>query len=176
MSRTLFTVVSIPLLAATTVVAACSGVFTFSFTEKSEKQTIEASLVPVVDQLSPLDFQFNLERQLEKRDAKSAKEVNLQAFELVVTNTDEYGEGEPNLDFLDSMSLYVDSENQSREQLAWRDSIPDGRQRVSFEVDSSINLKPYIEEGMTLETEAQGNHPDNDTTLQGVITLEVRAL
>lgn len=160
------------------VSAACSGVFTFTFNQESDKQTIEGGnpVENLVNSFSPLNFQINLERELEERDADGAKEVNLQNLRLVVTNTGEHGEGKPNFDFLDSMTFYANSENQDRKKLAWRDQIPEGTQELPFEVDSSIDLKPYIEDGMKLETEAEGNRPEQDTTIKGVITLEVRAL
>jgi hypothetical protein len=175
-STTAFLVVAAAL--SMLVSAACSGVFSFTFTQESNKQTVEGGnpVENLVNSFSPFNFEINLDRQLEKRDADGAKEVNLQNLRLVVTNTDEHEEGEPNFDFLDSITFYANSENQDRKKLAWREQVPEGKQKLSFEVDSSINLKPYIKDGMTLETEAEGNRPEQDTTIKGVMTLEVRAL
>jgi hypothetical protein len=172
MSHYLTQALAVSLVGAALVLGACSGVGDFTFTEKSEPQTIQSSIAGELANLAGFDFNINLERQLEKRNASGAKAVHLQDVELRVTD-DSQGR---NLDFLESITFRANSENNDKVRVAWRDPIPDGNSSVMLTTDDNVNLKPYIEEGLTMETSATGNPPEEDTTIQAVLTLEVEVL
>ena len=167
------------LVTLTATALGCNGVITFTIDEESGEQTVEGSSNPLDSFIpfdSPFSFNVNLEQQLEKRDAKGAKEVRLETLDLVVTDTEMQGDDTDNFDFLDSITFYVDADGLERRKLAWRDSVPEGKQRLSMQVDDSIDLKPYVEKGMTLETDAEASPPEDDTSIKGEITIWVKAL
>ncbi|MFB6374289.1 MAG: hypothetical protein ABEN55_14510 [Bradymonadaceae bacterium] len=146
------------------------GIITFSFTEESDEQVVEGQSLPGPDLLQePLSFNINLEKKLEKRDAKGAKRVELRDLKLKITDTEMQGDDTDNFNFLDSIEFRVASDSQPNKKIAWLDSVPKGKQTLSLNVDSSINLKPYIEDGMTLKTNAEGS-------LKGAATIWVKAL
>ncbi|MEM1347491.1 MAG: hypothetical protein AAGI01_02975, partial [Myxococcota bacterium] len=60
--------------------------------------------------------------------------------------------------------------------LAEIDPVPDGRTTLSFDVDDTLDLKPYVEEGMRLSTQGEASVPEDDVTLKAVLTLRVRVL
>ena len=151
----------------------------FTFEEESQEVTVEGG-GPLVDlpgnALSVLKLNVDLEQQLEAHDADAAKAVYLEALVLEITDT-EVGENDTdNFDFLDDVTIYVSAEGLERKQLAIVDPVPEGKQSVSFDVDSSIDLKPYIEEGMNLETEATGNRPEDNVSFKAVSTIRVDVL
>jgi len=161
-------------------VAGCNGgVITFTVTEESDEHVVEGSDNPLEDFVAfdkPFTFDINLEQKLEKRDADGAKEIRLRELEMEVTDSKSSEGDTDNFDFLDSIEFYVNSENQDRKRVAWLDDVPTGRQTLTLNTDESINLKPYIEEGMTLESEADAEQPDDDTSIKGIVTLWIRAL
>ncbi len=163
---------SVIVLLASLLIGGCSGIGDFTFTKKSDKQTIESSIAGDLTSLAGFNFDINLERQLEKRDANGAKAVHLQNVKLRVTD-DSQGR---RLDFIESITFRANSDNEQRTRVAWLDPVPDGQSSVMLETDSQLNLKPYIQDGLTMETSATGNTPDEDTTIQAVLTLEVEVL
>lgn len=170
--RSQFSVASGILLLTALLIGGCSGIGDFTFTEKSDKQTIESSIAGDLTSLAGFNFNINLERQLEKRDADGAKAVHLQDVKLRVTD-DSQGR---TLGFIESITFHANSDNEEKARVAWRDPVPDGQGSVMLETDSELNLKPYIQDGLTMETSATGNTPEEDTTIQAVLTLEVEVL
>ena len=153
------------------------GLTSFTITEESGEQVIEGGTFNQIVDLpfNPFTFEVNLEQELQKRDAGPAKGVYLKGLELQVTDTEEPEGDSDDLGFLKNMTLYVSAEGESRQKIAWKDSIP-AEASFQFETDDQLNLKPYIEKGMKLETEAEGNRPDDATSIKALITLRIRAL
>ena len=178
MSRSTWTTCLLALLV--TLLAGCGdNLGSFTFDEESQEVVVEGSNVPVDlpgNALSVFKLNVNLEHELEKRDAKGAKAVYLEALALKITDTEVGSDDTDNFDFLDNVTIYVNADGQERKQLAILDPVPEGQQRVSFDVDSSIDLKPYIQEGMNLETEATGNKPEDNVSFKAVTTIRVDVL
>ena len=76
---------------------------------------------------------------------------------------------------MESITLYANADGEERQRIAWKDPVPE-KDEFSFQTDPNVNLKPYIEKGMKLETEASGNRPDDDTSMKAEITLRVKTL
>lgn len=166
------------LLAALFGVAGCGELTSFTFAERSDEQIIEGSpdLLPIGDggPLVRLPLRINLERQLDERDADGAKALYLEELDLIITETAIDDDDTDNFDFLDTLTIYVNGDGQERRLLASMDPVPEGEQRLSLEVDDSIDLKPYIEQGLTLEIKATGNQPEDDTSLVAETTIRVQ--
>lgn len=162
------------MLALTPVLASCAGIGSFSFTEESEETTIQGDQtgLGLGDAFGSLDLNIDLEEELEARDASGADEVNLTAMTLHVT---EDSDGQT-FDFLSSLDVVADADGLSERQIATIDDVPEGRSSIDLDVDETVDLKPYIEEGMTLRTEAEGNIPDEDTTVFAEVTIRVDVL
>ena len=156
------------------------GLGSFSFTEESGETVVEGegalgSVLPN-GALDVFRLDINLEQELEKRDAKGAKAVYLTDLELQITDTEQPSGDSDNFDFLDSITIDVAADGQETRQLAVLDPVPEGQTTVALDVDDTIDLKPYIESGMRLETNASGNRPEDDTSLKVVATIRVQVL
>ena len=96
------------------------------------------------------------------------KDVRLIEFALTVT--DPQG---GDLSWLESMELYVEAPGVERALIASADSFPEGVASVSFDL-YDVDLTPYaVSEEMTLATEVSGRRPDEDTTIQADVVLDV---
>ena len=157
----------------TGLVGCSEGFGSFSITEESGEKTVEGSGVrapsgtPLDEAFPQLGFNIDLQEQLDQRNAGPAQAVRMKSFQLRIT---ESSEGQ-NFDFLDSMTIFVDAENQAKQRIAWIEDVPEGQRRLDFTTDQEVNLKPYIEQGMTLKTEAKGRPPENDTPIKAKTTL-----
>lgn len=161
------------LLALSPTLASCGGIGSFSFTEESEETTIEGDRTGLLgDAFGALDLNVDLEEELEERDAKGAREVNLTGMSLHVTDDSDGRD----FDFLSSLELSADAEGLDEKVVATIDDVPEGQESIDLDTDDEVDLKPYIEEGMSLKTDAEGNIPDEDTTIYAEVTLHVRVV
>ena len=55
-------------------------------------------------------------------------------------------------------------------------AVPDGARQIAFETDTSVDLRPYINEGARLTSSAEGTVPPDDVTFDGQILLTVEVL
>lgn len=154
----------------------CTEFGSFKFTSESNVQTIQGTSLPVSGPLGNLAFDFNLEQELEKRDVKAAKAVRLNGLTLQITEDAEPEGDEDNFNFLDSIRFVASADGMEDAELAAQDNIPSGVKTLNVPVTSDTNLKPYIEQGLTLSTEGEGSPPEDDTSVKGIITLEVEVL
>lgn len=154
--------------------SACSGIGSFTIERQSDEKTVEGSLAGQLGNASPFanpfQFNINLERELEKRDADGAKRVALD--DLVFTVTDD----SDNFDFLDTIEVFADADGLDRKRIAWKDPVPEGKKEFSFEVDDGVNLKPYVEKGMKLQSEVEGSRPPEDRSFKAIIRLRIDTL
>ncbi|MFB6262778.1 MAG: hypothetical protein ABEL76_03985 [Bradymonadaceae bacterium] len=165
----------LPMLAAST---AC-GEPGFTFTAKSDEEVVPGSPGPGVplDNFFPsIGFDINLERELDKRNAGPAKAVYLEGLDLKITGTKEPDGDTDNFDFLNSLKISANADGKDARQIGELDPVPEGQSRVSLETDDSVNLKPYIEKGMTLEVDGEGRPPDDDTSFISIVRLRVKIL
>jgi hypothetical protein len=169
----------VALLVASLASTGCGDIGSFTFTEDSQEIVVEGSSLGGVlpeSALSVFQLNINLEQELEERDADGAKAVYLTDLELQITDTEEPEGDTDNFDFLNSITIDVAADGLDTRQLAVRDPVPEGQRSVALDVDDDIDLKPYIEEGMSLQTDASGSQPPDDTSLKVVATLRVKVL
>lgn len=151
------------LVALPAIATACSGIGAFSFTEESEPIVIEASPLPFSDLFpAQIPMEMNLEQELEEQDASGARSVTL--TELYFETTDDTEQD--NFDFVDEVTIEISSQQSDSdlpdETLAWLDDVPEGESTIFLEVDDEIDLKPYAEEGLRMNTDASGSAPSQD--------------
>jgi len=175
------------LLAAALLCTGCGdeGVASFTFTEESSEARVEGSNAPTI---LPLDIglfpevnvAIDLEEELAARDATGARAVFLTDLSLELTDTARPEGDEDDFDFIEKLSIFVESTAEgtqlTRQKLAEIDPVPAGVTTLTFDVDDTLDLKPYVEEGMRLSTSGEASVPEDDVTLKAVVTLRVRVL
>ncbi|MGM0558006.1 MAG: hypothetical protein ACQEVA_16595 [Myxococcota bacterium] len=167
-------------LALTSLGCGGGGIGSFTFTEDSQEVTVEGAgtlggVLPD-EALSVFKLNVDLEQELEKRDAKGAKAVYLTDLQMQITDTEQPEGDTDNFDFLDAITIDVAADGQETRQLATLDPVPTGQTTITLDVDDGIDLKPYIEAGMNLDTNASGSRPADDTSLKVVATIRVKVL
>lgn len=154
------------------------GIGSFTFEEQSQEVVVEGSALNQLP-LNPfggLKLNINLDQELQARDAGPAEGVFLQELKLSITGTKMPQGDTDNFNFLDSVTIYADADGLERKQVATLQDVPQNKQQISLNTESSTNLKPYVEAGMTLEAEADGSVPDDDTSLRALATIRVELL
>lgn len=172
-------------LAAFSLVA-CSDLGAFTVEQSTGEVLVEGNNSPVNDLLPasvlpPLALDFDLQSELEERDADGAKGVYLEALTLQTTDTAKAdADDDDNFDFLNSIEFYVESRREGTELervlIGSVDPVPTGQTTLDVEVDSTINLKPYAQEGMRLTTSGNGSVPEDDISIEGNVIIEVEVL
>lgn len=77
-------------------------------------------------------------------------------------------------DFLDSIRFYAEAEGLPRVLVAELAIVPDGVTELALDVESSVELQPYvIAPSMTLTTEATGVRPAEETTVVAEAIFDV---
>ncbi len=107
--------------------------------------------------------------------------VHLADFSVRVTDDALDGPADiDDLEFIDSMVVYVGSleEDSALKDVAvawyYRDEAPDSDDRsLHFEVDSEMDLKPYLEEGFELFTKSVSRVPADDVSVEGLATFTI---
>ena len=75
--------------------------------------------------------------------------------------------------FLDSVEFYVEAPGLPKMRVARGGPFPEGASRVELAIDD-VELAPYaVSERMTITTDASGNRPEQDTTVEAQIDLAV---
>ena len=156
----------------------CPNFGSFTFTEVSD--VIEVEGQNAIGSGTPLDdlidtrvpMEVNLQQELEEQDASSAESVHLidLYFEL------EDDSDEEDFDFMDEITITVSSDNHAEAELAWKDPIPDGEERFELERDEDLDLKPYAEDGLRLNTDASGSAPEEDARFRVYAEFRVHVM
>jgi hypothetical protein len=167
---------------ATFLLAACGdgGLASFTITEKSQEVTVEGSALGGLPVENPfgeaLQLNVDLEQELESRDATGASGVFLQDLDLEITDTAMPEGDSDDFDFLTSLEVYANADGLDKKLVAIIEDVPEGKQKISLDTKSNVNLKPYVEKGMKLQATAQGSAPDDDTSLQAIAVIRIEVL
>lgn len=77
-------------------------------------------------------------------------------------------------DFLDSIRFYAEAEGLPRVLVAELAVVPDGVTELQLDVETSVELQPYVvAPSMTLTTEATGVRPAEETTVEAEAIFDV---
>lgn len=95
-------------------------------------------------------------------------EARMTVFTLSATSP-----AQADLSFLRELSFYVEAPGLPRARIATQSTFPAGTASIDMVLDD-VDLTDYIvSEEMTITTEAEGNRPDDDTTLEATFVLNV---
>ena len=154
---------------------ACQGgLFTIDI-EQSAQTTVPAGTL-LEDLLGELGFEefvtvdITASEELQNQGVQPGDIVNvtLTAVEMSVV-----APSSGDLSFFDEITVFVEADTLPRVQIASLNSFPDGQQQVSFNLDE-VDLTDYaVSQAMTIDTEVTGRSPDEETTIQADIVVEV---
>ena len=116
------------------------------------------------------DIDVSQSRELENQGYTEDQIDSVRLKELELTVSAPSG---GRLDFLESVAFFVEAEGEERLEIARLDPVPDGQTTVAVPV-ADVELLPYVvAESMTITTEATGSAPDEDTTVDAHLVLDV---
>ncbi|MEQ8458912.1 MAG: hypothetical protein RLO52_09225 [Sandaracinaceae bacterium] len=161
----------------------CSNLLAFDLTLNLAEQRVNGS--PVGGLLGgffelPIPLEVDLASETAARDTGPAQAVRLTALTLDITPTAEEAGDTDDFGFVDSIEIFVESRESGsdlpRVRVANVSAVPDGARQIAFETDTSVDLRPYINEGARLTSSAEGTVPPDDVTFDGQILLTVEVL
>ena len=161
----------------------CSNLLAFDLSVQLAEQRVEGS--PIGGLLGgffelPIPLDVDLASETAARDTGPAQAVRLTSLTLDITATAEGAGDTDDFDFVDSVDIFVESRESGsdlpRVRVATVSGIPDGARQIVFETDTTVNLRPYVNEGARLTSSAEGTVPPDDVTFDGDIVLTVEVL
>ncbi|MBO6940017.1 MAG: hypothetical protein JJ863_33915 [Deltaproteobacteria bacterium] len=158
-------------------VVACGVVTPYTITRPVPEQTVEGSplgaVLPGVE--IPIPLEIDLEAEADAQNAGPVQTVTLEALRLDITTTAEPAGDTDDWDFVDSVVIYVESSEPgsalARREVARLDPTPNGVRQLEMDTDTSVNLRPYVDEGARLTATVRGRAPADDVSYDGVVTL-----
>lgn len=151
-----------------TLAAAGCGVADFSISQPVPEQRITGSPIPgPLAQLFPFPLNLDISQQIQAMHTGPIKSVTLTSLELSITPT---AQPEGDWSFVDEVDVYVSSSMSGsslpKVKIAHVTS-PGSVQVMNFTIEPGVDLKPYIDEGSTVEGDSSGRAPDHDVTYDG---------
>lgn len=154
--------------------AACQGLSTIALEGSATTTVEEGSILEELigdigfDEFLEMDLMQSQELRNQGVEPGDVREVYLTSFTLTA-------ESPPggDLSFLESMSLYVESDGLDRVRIAHADDFPEGQAEVVFELDD-VDLTAYATApSMTITTEVTGHRPDETTEVRADYIIDV---
>jgi hypothetical protein len=158
-------------------VAGCAGVADFDITQPIVEQRVQGSALPgPLGTLFPLPLSLDLSAKIKMMNTGPIAGVSLKSLELTITAT---AQPEGDWSFVDQIDVFVSSSKSGstlpKAKIAHVTS-PGAVKKLTFVVDSSVNLKSYVDEGSVVEGNASGRAPAHDVTYNGTSTFTVHPL
>jgi hypothetical protein len=165
--------ISVPALAVAASLAAGCGLTDFNISQAVPMQTVPGSNLPTpLGGLFPLPLNLDLSQQIKSRNAGAVDSVTLASLVLTIRQP---SDGSITWDFVSTVDVFVEGATSDsslpRTQIATV-SDPTGL-NMTFSVDESVNLKPYIEEGSRVSGSGRGEAPARDVSYDGVAVFTV---
>lgn len=165
------------LLAA--VLGGC-GIADFDIDQPVPEQVIAGSGLPgPLGALFPLPLNLDISQQIKAHDTGPIDSVTLSSLELTITATDAPAGDTDDWSFVDQVDVFVESTKSGttlpKAKIATV-SHPGAVQTMTFTVDESVNLKPYIDEGTKVDTQGSGTAPSDDVSYDGKGVFRVHPL
>ncbi len=116
------------------------------------------------------ELSLSVEQELANQGVAPGDITEARLVELVLSTPD----GE-DLSFLTSVSFSISAPDLDTVRIAHADEFPPGQASVTFSLDD-VDLTPYlVAESMSIGTDADGELPEDDTTIDAYIALDVTA-
>lgn len=152
----------------------CSGLDNFDVT--LDGQAVIAGRTLIDELLGPVDFTGlgsvditeSKEYQNEGVEEDDVDSVRVTSFQLAIVSPKT-----GTFDFIESLSIYAETKGQPRVRIASLETIPSGATQLNLAVDA-VELKPYVvATSMIITAEASGQQPENETTVDATVVLDV---
>ena len=163
------------------MLAGC-GITDFDITQPVPEQRVEGQNLPVPPVLSglfaiPLDLDLTAEIQMQTTGPIDS--VTLSSLALTITATDQPGGDTDDWAFVDEIRVFVrgSAEGSTLPRVEIASVVDAGAvTTLRFTVDGSVNLKPYVDEGSIVESEAMGVVPPDNVSYDGEGVFTVHPL
>jgi hypothetical protein len=162
------------------MLASGCGITDFDVDQSVPEQMIQGSALPgPLATLFPIPLSLDISQAIAAKDTGPIGGVYLSKLVLTITAADEPSGDTDDWSFVDSIEVFVNSSKSGstlpRVQIASVTS-PGAVQTLKMTPDDSVNLKPYIDEGSTVESEGSGTAPPDDVSFDGTSTFTVHPL
>lgn len=142
--------------------------------EASGETTVEGDLLgELLGQLSFLGFEgIDISQSQEFENKGYTKDqidsVRLRSFTLAITAPED-----GNFDFLTRISFFAEADGLPEVEIARLDPVETGKREIEMEL-LDVDLRDYaVADSMTISTSATGTTPEEDTTIQARLVLDV---
>jgi len=144
--------------------AAC-GITDFDLTQPVPSQSVPGSPLPgPLASVFPIPLDLDISQQIKSMDTGPISSVTLKSLTLMTTSSGS------DWSFVTEIDVYVSSTKSGstlpRIEIAHVTS-PGPTTQLSFDVDASVDLDPYINEGSEVDGQGSGQAPPMDVTYDG---------
>lgn len=165
------------LLLACAPLAGCLTYSDFDLGRDVPEQTLTGSPVAVpLDGAVPFSMDLDLSEKIAKFETQRMIRVTLTSLDLSITPSAMPSGDTDNFGFIDELRVFLSSSTQGttlpRVEIA-RATKPGAVATMSFVVDQTIDLRPYISEMAKVDASATGTSPTDDISFdgRGVVTV-----
>lgn len=116
------------------------------------------------------DLSVNIEQELANQGVAPGDIDTVYVVELTLSTPDG-----ADLAFLDTLDIYVESPGIDKVRIAHQDDFPEGVTTVEMAIDGVDLTEFVVAESMTITTEASGSLPEDDTTIDVFMAIDVTA-
>jgi len=167
-------------LAFILLAASGCGVTDFDVDQPVQEQMISGSPIPgPLQVLFPIPLNVDISAQIKAKDTGPIDSVTLKSLTLSITKTDEPTGDTDDWSFVTSVDIFVSSTKSGstlpKVKIA-HVMNPGAVRDMKFELDAGVNLKPYIDEGSSVDGQSSGNAPADDVSYNGLATFTVHPL
>ena len=141
------------------------GIADFDVSQPIPAETVQGSPLPgPLAALFPIPLSLDLSQQIKSMDTGPISSVTLKSLTLTITSSG------ADWSFVDEIDVYVAS-TQSGSSLPMVEiahvTSPGSVTTLTFVVDASVNLNPYIDEGSEVSGQGSGQAPSSSVTYDG---------
>lgn len=179
---------ALPLISLSLTFSACDktkkiieSLLTFHINRSIPEQTVERSLAPCqINMILDLpiaglqDVQFSKEQDFPEQNTE-VRLIRSARVESISLNLTEQST-ERTWDWLDSITIYIESGGQERQKIASLPEVPDGQSVLNLNMEN-VDIAGYIkaEGGFAMTTEVSGCPPQNTAKFGGSYRVKVSA-
>jgi hypothetical protein len=152
----------------------------FDIDQSVPEQHVQGTSIPgPLTALFPIPVNLDVESKIKARETGPIDSVTLSSLALTITATDRPSGDVDDWAFVDTVDVFVESTKQGstlpKVKIA-SVAMPGAVQTMSFVVVSSVNLKPYVDEGSQVDSQGSGTAPSDDVSYDGKAVFTVHPL
>ena len=150
------------------------GIADFDVDQPVPAQTVQGSGVPApLAAIFPIPLSLDLESKIKAQNTGPIDSVTLSSLTLSITSTGS------DWSFVSHIDVFVESTRSGttlpKVKIA-SVSSPGAVQTLTFDVERSVNLKSYIDEGSQVDSSGTGTQPARDVSFDGKSVFTVHPL